>query len=93
MILTAAAFAWSIAHWALHGGVIHSVQFLLLLLGPLGAWLIYAAFRKRFYVLVETQDESRKLAFAATASRTEVEAFAERLGRVVSCPIRNALDG
>jgi hypothetical protein len=84
--------AFRLVQWFLYGGVAYDVHFALLFLGPAGAWLLYFAFRKRFYLLVEIGRESRKLAFERSATRRAVEDFVERLQPLARYPVRNALD-
>jgi hypothetical protein len=83
--------AFRLVQWFLYGGVAYDVHFALLFLGPAGAWLLYFALRKRFYLLVEIGDQSRKLAFDRNATRPAVEHFVERVQPLAPYPVRSAL--
>lgn len=78
LLLIALGLAGLLVLWFLGGGVAYDVEFALLLLGPLGAWLMHAAVRRRFFLLVQTEHELRKLAFSKAATFEELRSFADK---------------
>ena len=50
-----------IINWIKEGGVLWDIQVFIILLFPLGAWLVYDALKKSNYILVSTKNIRRKI--------------------------------
>jgi hypothetical protein len=82
------AFARHLIAWFRFGGTAYDVEALGLGLIPIGAWLIHVAIRRRYFLRVDLSSDRRKLAFNGRATRDEVVAFAETVGRSLGLPVK-----
>jgi hypothetical protein len=75
----------------LEGGVPYEFELAFVLLAPIGVALLHLALRKRFFLLVQTRDETRKVAFDADATQREAQQFLDSLRPSLHCPVRSKL--
>lgn len=57
------------------------------LIAPVGIWFALVSFRKRLLLHVHTVKDTRKLVFHKKTGHTEIEAFAEKLGKLCNYKI------
>jgi hypothetical protein len=69
-----------VLRWFAEGGTIGDFQALAVALLPLGIGIIYAALRRRYFLVVQTEGDTRKLVFHKAATRDDVQRFASTLG-------------
>jgi hypothetical protein len=87
LIALGLVFVMRVGRWALLGGTVHIVEMLGVAFLPLGAWFIARVFRKRHYLLVQTEKETRKLAFNGNVDRSMIADLLERARREYGYPI------
>ena len=87
-ITLGAAFGRHLVSWALFGGKAYAQEAFAIGLVPIGAWLIHVAVRRRYFLRVELRSGYRKLAFTGSATREEVLAFTETVGRSLGLPVK-----
>lgn len=69
---------WPVIHitnWLIFGGVFLALETLLIFFLIFGIWGIYTGVRRGYYLLVEMDRDTRKLAFSSPVAREDIEAF------------------
>jgi hypothetical protein len=78
----------TIVVWLIYGGTLYDVILILLMLLPLGIWLLINALHRGLYILARlSNSKSNKLAFKGTPSIEELQKFAGEVSSRYGCII------